>query len=225
MTKGFVFDIDGTLVDSVDLHARAWQEAFGHFGWEIPFEDIRSQIGKGGDQLMPAFLPREVVERRGEEIADWRAERFHREYLPRVRPFPKVRELFERIKADGKRIAIASSAKAGEVEHYKEIMRAGDVVDAQTSADDVEKSKPHPDIFLVALRKLRLGPEEAVVIGDSPYDAMAASRIGAPVIGVLCGGFPESALRAAGCRVIYRDPADLLRDYDALAELAPRLAA
>jgi HAD superfamily hydrolase (TIGR01509 family) len=225
MTRAFVFDIDGTLVDSVDLHARAWQEAFLHFGREIPFEEVRSQIGKGGDQLMPVFLPKEEVERRGEEISGWRADHFRREYMPRVRAFPKVGELFERVKADGKRIAIASSSKADEVEQYKEIMGVSDLVDVETSADDAEKSKPHPDIFQAAIGKLGLRAQEVVVFGDSPYDAEAARRINAPVVGVLCGGFPEADLRAAGCAAIFRDPAELLRHYEALAELAPRVAA
>jgi HAD superfamily hydrolase (TIGR01509 family) len=225
MTRAFVFDIDGTLVDSVDLHARAWQEAFRYFGREIPFEEVRSQIGKGGDQLMPVFLPKEEVERRGEEISGWRADHFRREYMPRVRAFPKVGELFERVKADGKRIAIASSSKADEVEQYKEIMGVSDLVDVETSADDAEKSKPHPDIFQAAIGKLGLRAQEVVVFGDSPYDAEAARRINAPVVGVLCGGFPEADLRAAGCAAIFRDPAELLRHYEALAELAPRVAA
>jgi phosphoglycolate phosphatase-like HAD superfamily hydrolase len=123
--------------------------------------------------------------------------------------------LFERIKADGKRIALASSAKGDELEKYKKIANIADLVDAETSSDDAEQSKPHPDIFEAALERLgQISPERVVVIGDTPYDAEAAGKAGLRTIGVLCGGFPEADLRAAGCIAIYRDPADLLARYD-----------
>ena len=215
MLKAIIFDIDGTLVDSVDLHARAWQETFRHFGREVEFERVRHQIGKGGDQLMPVFFSEEEIERFGEEMEKFRGEMFKREYLPQVRAFPQVREIFERIKADGKRIALASSAKKDELKVYKELARITDLVEEETSADDAEKSKPHPDIFEAALAALGdLNANEAIVIGDTPYDAEAAGKINLRTIGVLCGGFPETELRAAGCIAVYRDPRHLLADYD-----------
>ncbi|MCA1849463.1 MAG: HAD family hydrolase, partial [Acidobacteria bacterium] len=202
-------------VDSVDLHAKAWQEAFRHFGREVPYEQVRHQIGKGGDQLMPVFFSKEELERFGEELEKFRGDLYKREYLPRVRAFPKVRELFERVKADGKRIALASSAKEDELGTYKKIARIEDLVEEQTSADDAEKSKPHPDIFEAALERLGdNAPEAAIAVGDTPYDAEAAGKLGLRTIGVLCGGFPEEELRTAGCIAIYRDPTDLLERYD-----------
>jgi HAD superfamily hydrolase (TIGR01509 family) len=135
--------------------------------------------------------------------------------LPRVIPFPKVRELFERIRHDGKRIALASSGKEDEVEKYAEIAGIADLVDAKTSSDDAEESKPEPDIFQAAVRKLGdIAIDQIIAVGDTPYDAEAAGKIGLRTIGVLCGGFPEAELRAAGCIAIYRDPADLLSRYD-----------
>ena len=215
MLKAIIFDIDGTLVDSVDLHARAWQQTFRHFGREVEFERVRHQIGKGGDQLMPVFFSKDELERFGEEMEKYRGELFKRDYLPRVRPFPQVRELFERIRNDGKRLALASSAKKDELKTYKELARITDLVEEETSADDAEKSKPHPDIFEAALAALGdVEADEAIVIGDTPYDAEAAGKIKLRTIGVLCGGFPEAELRAAGCARIYRDPADLLARYD-----------
>ena len=216
MLKAIIFDIDGTLVDSVDLHARAWQEAFRKFGREVEFERVRHQIGKGGDQLMPVFFSEAELERFGEELEKYRGELFKREYLSQVRAFPQVRELFERIRRDGTRIALASSAKKEELKTYKEIARITDLVEEETSADDADKSKPHPDIFEAALDVLGdVSADEALVIGDTPYDAEAAGKINLRTIGVLCGGFPEAELRAAGCTNIYRDPADLLARYDA----------
>jgi HAD superfamily hydrolase (TIGR01509 family) len=215
MIKAAIFDTDGTLIDSVDLHAEAWVEALRHFGHEIAFQDLRSQIGKGGDQILHGLLPPDVIEHRGEEIKDFRADLFKRNYLPRVRPFPGVRELFERIRAAGQRAVLASSGNAGEVEQYKEIAGIADLIDSATSSDDAERSKPFPDIFQAALAKLpELGPDEAVVIGDTPYDAEAARKAQLKSIGVLSGGFAEQALKDAGCIAIYRGPEDLLHQYD-----------
>jgi HAD superfamily hydrolase (TIGR01549 family) len=215
VSKAVIFDVDGTLVDSVDLHARAWQEALAHFGKRFDFERVRSQIGKGGDQLMPVFLTQDELEEFGEELEEYRGELFKREYLPRVRGFPSVRELFLRVKDEGLQIALASSAKADELKTYKKIADIEDLVEEETSSDDAEKSKPHPDIFEAALSRLGdIRPSEAVVVGDTPYDAEAAGKAGLQTIGLLSGGFPEEDLRAAGCAAIYRDPADLLANYD-----------
>jgi HAD superfamily hydrolase (TIGR01549 family) len=215
MIEAVIFDIDGTLVDSVDLHARAWQEAFRRFGHEVPFERVRHQIGKGGDQLLPVFFSREELARFGEEMEEYRGDLFKREYLPRVRPFPRVRELFERVRRDGKRIALASSAKEEELKAYKKIADIADLVEEETSSDDAERSKPHPDIFEAALGRLKgVAPERAIVVGDTPYDAEAAAKASVRTVGLLCGGFPEQELREAGCVALYRDPADLLARYD-----------
>ena len=215
MIKAVIFDIDGTLVDSVDLHAQAWKETFKQYGKDIPYQQVRHQIGKGGDQLMPVFFSQEELDEFGKEMEEYRGQIYKRDYLPRVRAFPQVRELFERIRSEGLRIALASSAKEDELKTYKEIARITDLVGEETSADDADKSKPHPDIFEAALASLGdVAAHEAIVVGDTPYDAEAAGKINLRTVGVLCGGFPETELRAAGCTHIYRDPADLLARYD-----------
>ncbi|MBV9210750.1 MAG: HAD family hydrolase [Acidobacteria bacterium] len=215
MIKAVIFDIDGTLVDSVDLHAQAWKETFKEYGKDVPYQQVRHQIGKGSDQLLPVFFSREELEEFGEEMEEHRGKLFKREYLPRVRAFPKVRELFERLKAAGLRIALASSAKDEELKAYKKIANIADLVEEETSSDDAEKSKPHPDIFKAALDKLGdIETSETIVVGDTPYDAEAAGKLGLNVIGVLCGGFPETELRAAGANLIFQDPADLLAHFD-----------
>ena len=214
--QAVLFDVDGTLIDSVDLHARAWQDAFAHFGKRITFEEVRAQIGKGGDQLMPVFLSQDELARIGRELERYRAELYQREYLKRVRPSPGVRELFEELLRRGVRIALASSAKSEELELYKRLCRIDDLVQAETSADDAERSKPHPDIFQAALKRLGKDVElrRTFVVGDSPWDAIAAHRLGVRAIGVLCGGFAEADLRRAGCIAIYRDPEDLRMRLD-----------
>jgi HAD superfamily hydrolase (TIGR01549 family) len=215
MIKAVIFDIDGTLIDSVDLHAQAWKEAFKQYGKDIPYQQVRHQIGKGGDQLMPVFFSREELEEFGAEMEEYRGKIYKRDYMPRVRAFPSVRELFERIRNDGKRLALASSAKEEELAQYKKIAQIEDLVEEQASADDADKSKPHPDIFKAALDQLGdISAQEAIAIGDTPYDAEAAGKIRIRTIGVLCGGFPENELRAAGCMAIYEDPTDLLVHYD-----------
>ena len=215
MPQAVIFDVDGTLVDSVDLHAKAWQDAFRDYGHDIAFADIRGQIGKGGDQLMPVFLDKDELETRGEELEAHRGRILKERYLSHVRAFPDVRALFERLRADGVRVALASSAKEDELAVYKKIADIDDLIDKQTSSDDAEKSKPHPDIFLAALKRLgEMAPADALVVGDAPYDAEAAGKAGLRTIGLLCGGFPEESLRQAGCIAIYRDPADLLARYD-----------
>ena len=214
MIEAVIFDIDGTIVDSVDLHARAWQRAFAKFGKNIAFEAIRTQIGKGADQLMPVYFSKQELEDFGEELESYRGELFKEEYLPKVKAFPKVRQLFERLKGDNKRISLASSAKKDELESYKQIAQIGDLIDSETSSDDVEKSKPCPDVFNVALNQLEIDPENVAVVGDTPYDAEAATKARLKSIGVLCGGWTQSQLQRAGCIAIYRHPADLLTRYD-----------
>lgn len=215
MIKAVIFDVDGTLIDTVNLHAQAWVEALEHFGVTVAFQDMRSQIGKGGDQILHGLLPPEMIEARGEEIQKFRGELFERDYLDKARPFPGVRELFERIRAAGQRAVLASSGKADEVDRYKRIANVADLIDSATSSDDAERSKPFPDIFRAALEKLSpLDASETVVVGDTPYDAEAARKAGIKPVGVLCGGFPEEALRAAGCVAVFKGPQDLLAQYD-----------
>ncbi len=225
MPRAVIFDVDGTLIDSVDLNAQAWQDAFHDYGHEIGFEDIRGLIGKGGDQLMPVFLDQGELAAKGEQLEKHRSQVFQERYLPQAETFPQVRTLFERLRADGVRIALASSAKEKELDTYKKAAAIEDLVDAQTTTDDAERSKPHPDIFLAALKRLGdIAPEDVLVIGDTPYDAEAAGKAGLRTIGLLCGGFPEDDLRKAGCIAIFRDPADLLAQYDC-SPLARREAA
>ncbi|HEX8312239.1 MAG TPA: HAD family hydrolase [Chthoniobacteraceae bacterium] len=213
MIRYVIFDVDGTLIDSVDLHAHAWLEALRHFGKDAPFEKVREQIGKGSDQLMPVFWSEEEVRERGKEITKWRTELFAEKYMPQVKGFPKVRELVEFLLAKGKRVALASSAAGEELSEYKKRAGIEDLIKAETSADDVERSKPHPDIFAAALEELGNPPvEEVIVIGDTPYDIEAAAKIDLRTIAVLCGGFPKESL--SGAVAIFRDPADLLARYE-----------
>ncbi|MFC7476515.1 HAD family hydrolase [Dankookia sp. GCM10030260] len=210
--QAVIFDVDGTLVDTVDLHAESWAATFRHFGHEVAVADVRAQIGKGGDQLMPVFLPEDVVQRDGKAMEAFRKDLYMREMIGQARGFPDVAALFRRIRADGRRVVLATSGKPDELAHYQRLTEIETLVDAATTSADAERSKPFPDIFLAALDGLP--PGEAIVVGDSPYDAEAAGKAGLRTIGLLSGGFPEAVLREAGCMAIYRDPAALLAEYD-----------
>ena len=214
MAKAILFDVDGTLIDSNDLHAAAWREAFLHFGADVPFEAVRSQIGKGGDNLIPALLPPDLVERKQQEIEEYRSTLFQRDYMPRAVAFPGVRELVERLKTDGKTVILASSAKGAELSFNLQVAGIEDLIDGTTSKDDVEHSKPCPDIFEAALQKAGVTAEEAVVVGDSPFDIQAAVKLGIAAVGVRSGGFPDEVLEEAGTVAIYDGPEDLLRNYE-----------
>ncbi len=216
MLQAIIFDVDGTLVDSVAIHAKAWQRAFAEFGHDLPLGDIQGQIGKGGDQLLPVFLSKAEIGAHGEALNKRRAAILKEDYLADIEAFPDVRALFERLRRDGLRIALASSAKEDELGTYKKKADIEGLVEEQTSSDDAERSKPHGDIFEAALARLGdLDPAAAIVVGDTPYDAQAAAKVGLRTIGVLSGGFPEAELREAGCIAVYRNPPDLLAHYDA----------
>ncbi len=211
--KAVIFDIDGTLVDSVDLHAKAWQEAFENFGKHLEFQAVRDQIGKGGDELLPTFLSDEEIEQFGDDLKTFRGDLFKSKYMDKVKPLPGVRDLMKCLKEHGKRIAVGSSAKKDEVSFYLKLAKIDDLVEIQTCADDVSRSKPHPDVFEAALEKLKLQAEDVIVVGDSPFDAEAAKKAHMQTIGFLSGGFDQEKLVDAGAVAIFAGPEDLLAHY------------
>ncbi|HEY7511275.1 MAG TPA: HAD family hydrolase [Vicinamibacteria bacterium] len=208
MYEGVIFDVDGTLVDSNDAHARAWVEAFAEAGHPVPFERVRRLVGMGGDQLLPEAAGLSAEAEPGRSIAKRRGEVFEQKFLPQLRPLPGARELVARLRHDGYRLGVASSAQPAELEPLLRLAGVEDLLRERTSAGDVEESKPEPDIVLAALRKLRLGPSAALMIGDTPYDVEAARRAGVALIAFRSGGWSDPDLR--GALAVYDGPADLL---------------
>ena len=213
--KAIISDVDGTLVDSNDCHADAWLEAFREFGVAPPRQAIRKQIGKGSDQLIPCFLSPEQISSFGAKVDQRKGEIFKNHYLKKVRAFPGVRPLFERLVRDGKSVALATSGGADEMRYYLSLLGIERLIEGIVSSDDVARSKPYPDLFHVALDRFHWKADEAVILGDAPYDVMAGAKIGLATIAVLTGGFTERSLREAGAIEIYPDLPALLRAYHA----------
>lgn len=208
---GVLLDVDGTLIDSNDAHARSWSETLAEFGRAVPATEIRPLIGMGGDKLLPRFLGEESESERGRAFGARRGEIFRERYVPHLRPTPGALDLVRRLRNDGLRLIIATSAQEEELEIMLRQVGLDDLIEQKTSADDAEHSKPDPDIIQAALRKVRLTPDRAVLIGDTPYDVTAAARAGVETIGLRCGGWDTNGLH--GAIAIYDDPADLLRHF------------
>jgi HAD superfamily hydrolase (TIGR01549 family) len=210
----FVFDIDGTLVDSNNLHVESWDRAFRHFGKTFPIEALRGQIGKGTDQYLPEFLTPEEIQRFGKQLDEYRSKIFREDYLHKVKPFPEVKRLFERIHGDGKKILLASSGKQKDTDYYIDLLKIDNLIKGCISGDEAGRSKPAPDIFLEAVNKFQLSRNATLVVGDTRWDVVGAARAGLRTIGVTCGGTDANILRAAGAVAVYQDPADLLSNYN-----------
>jgi HAD superfamily hydrolase (TIGR01509 family) len=221
--RGILLDLDGTLVDSNDAHAQSWHRAFSENGQDIPYDEIRQRIGMGGDNLIPSLLGVEKESELGSRISERRGEIFQNEHLPRLRPFPGVRPLLERMREAGLRLVVATSAPEEEMEPLIEIAGIRDLLEEKTSADDADSSKPDPDIIHAALDRLGLPAEEALMLGDTPYDIAAAGEAGVDVIAFRSGGFPDEDL--TGALAIYDGPADLLERWEESPLGAEALAA
>ena len=209
---GVILDVDGTLVDSNDAHARAWQDALAEHGLGPPLARIRRLVGMGGDKLLPALTGIAHDSATGKSISERRAAIFSERYFPQVKPFPRVRELLLRMRAESLRLSVGSSAKKEELRPLLERADVYDLVDAVTSASDAKSSKPDPDIVQAAFGELGLQPGEVLMIGDTPYDIEAARRAGVDTIAFRCGGWDDAGL--SGALALYDGPADLLAHFD-----------
>src|SRR5262249_29758434 len=210
-----IFDVEGTLVDSTAATLRCWQETLQSFGFEFPLATLQRHSGQDPHNMLHALLPGPHVSRVVPRIIAAQGRRYRERYLPHVAAFPRVRALFERIKRARQLIAVATSSSADELDRYLALTDARERVDACACGDDVQRGQPDSALIEVAL--LRAGdvaPHDAVMIGDTPYDAVAAKRAGVRAIGMLSGGFSGQDLEASGCIAVYRDPADLLAHYD-----------
>lgn len=212
--KGVLLDIDGTLVDSNDAHAHAYVQAFAEHGYEVEFEKIRPLIGMGGDQLIPRMVPElSGKEGEGKEIADRRKELIIEKFGSELEPTQGSRELIEKLKQSGYELVISSSATSEELSVLLKAAHVDDLLDQNlaTTSDDAENSKPAPDLIEATLDKGHLKPNEAILLGDTPYDIEAAKAAGVNTIAFRSGGFSDEQL--ADAIEIYDSPADLLAQF------------
>ena len=217
--QAVVCDLDGTLLDSNAQHAEAWQKAFEHFGISTTFEQVLHQIGKGGDNLVPVFVPEPDRARLQKPVEEYRKELFRQEYLPHIKAFPGARELLLKMKTAGMRVALASSSNKDDLKKFKEIADITGLIDEETSSDDTEHSKPAPDIFQATLARLRLPADRVLALGDTPWDVEAARKASVKTVAVTSGGWSEHDLREAGAIEVYPSVAELSHNLNRSAFL------
>jgi HAD superfamily hydrolase (TIGR01509 family) len=203
-----ILDVDGTLVDTNYHHAIAWFRAFRRHDVTVQTWIVHRHIGMGGDQLVAAVAGDEVEKRLGDQIRDAESE-LYRELIEEVQPMEGARALIEDLKKRDDLVVLASSAKEWEVKHYLELLDVAEVVDAWTTSDDVEQTKPEPDLVHAALDKVGGRPEDALLIGDTVWDVEAAHRAGVETLAVRTGGFSEQELQDAGAREVYTSVEEL----------------
>lgn len=212
MVKAVLLDVDGTLIDSNDAHARAWVDVGQEFGYDVAFGQVRWMIGMGGDRVLPELTGLEEESEEGARILERRGEIFRSRYLPELEAFEGARELLERLDETGRRLVVATSASEKDLKPLLKQAGLEDLIDAATNSDDAEESKPAPDIVEAALKQTGEAAGDVVMIGDTPYDVKAARRAGVRIIGLTCGGWNETELR--GAIEVYRDPAALLSAWN-----------
>ena len=198
-----LFDLDGTLVDSNYLHTVAWSRALTDAGEWAPMNAIHRLIGMGSDTFLPT-----LIGRTDEAIADgWSTH--YSALLDEVRPFPDAGQLLVDLAAAGVTVVLATSSPAEHLETLVSRLGAGDAITTMTSSDDVEKSKPDPEIFLTAMGRGGGSPESTIVVGDSVWDIEAATAARLPCVAVESGGFSAAELEQAGALAVYRDVAEI----------------
>jgi HAD superfamily hydrolase (TIGR01509 family) len=201
-----ILDIDGTLVDTNYHHAIAWFRAFHQHGHTVPVWRIHRHIGMGGDQIVAALLSPEVEENEGDSIRA--AEKaLYLSLIFEVQPLRGARELVQDLRDRGRKVVLASSAKAQEVDHYLDLLDVRELAAGWTTSADVKRTKPAPDLVLAALAKLDGAP--GIMVGDSTWDCEAAKGAGIESIAVLTGGFSEQELREAGASAVFHSIDDL----------------
>lgn len=212
MLKGVIFDVDGTLVDSNDAHAQSWVDTFREAGYDVPFDKVRPLIGMGGDKLLPDTIGVSRDSDEGKKLTERRGKIFSSEYLPHLQPLPGARELVLRVKRDGLKAIVATSAKDKELKGLLKAAHVEDLMEEKATASDAKHSKPDPDIVHAAIEESGFSQQHLVMIGDTPYDIEAASKAKVRTIGFLSGGWSREKLK--GAVEIYDGPADLLAHYE-----------
>jgi len=212
--EGVILDLDGTLIDSNDANARAWADALAEYGYPVPLDDVRKLVGMGADNLLPRAIGITKDTETGRQIDNLRGILLKDKYFGTIAAFPQARALLERIHSEGLKLILASSAKEAEARPLLDLLgpHAQELFDVTTTSNDAERSKPSPDIVQAALDRAGLSGSECIMLGDTPYDVIAAQAAGVPIVAFRSGGWPDGDLE--GAAAIYDDPSDLLSRYD-----------
>ena len=213
-----ILDVDGTLIDTNYQHALAWHRALRTHGHTVQMWEIHRHIGMGGDQIVAALVGEEAEETEGEKIRAAEGDAYG-ELIGEVEPMDGARGLIEDLHREDTHAILASSAKQDEVDHYLDLLDARELIDGWTTAADVERTKPYPDLIHAALEKAG-GGRPAVMVGDSTWDVKAAEAAGIATLAVLTGGFSEDELLESGAAEVVRSIAELRDDRRVLQALA-----
>lgn len=220
---GFIFDLDGVLIDSNGAHVKAWLRAFRRFGYNVEPDRLALEMGKGGDKLVRNVLGERAGETRGHALRAAEKEEFARVALEEgLRVAPGAQELLAELRRRQVKTALATSSSEDQVELAERASRVRwrYLVDEVVTASDVNETKPAPDLVLAAMRKLKMAPTQCAMLGDAPWDAQAASRAGVVLVGVTRGGSSREVLLSNGARVVYQDPAEVLSNLDEVLRIA-----
>jgi HAD superfamily hydrolase (TIGR01549 family) len=211
VAKAALLDVDGTLIDANYQHALAWYRAFREFDITLPIWRIHRAVGMGGDQLVPALVGEEVDREHGDDIRDKRSD-IYENLIDEVAPFDGARELVTDLLERDVAVVLASSSPMEELDHYLELLDVRSLVDAWTTKDDVEQTKPEPDLVQAALAKT--DGAEAVMVGDTRWDVEAAAKAGVATVCVMTGGWSRQELLDAGAVEVFESVEDLRRRLD-----------
>ncbi|MGO4237315.1 HAD family hydrolase [Pseudarthrobacter sp. YAF2] len=214
--RGVLFDVDGTLIDSSYIHTMAWWGAFRQYGHDVPMAAIHQLVGMGGARLVDNLLPPGRDRAEDEDIMASHGA-LYASHWPSLRGLDGAKELLGQCHAGGLAVALASSARERDLQVMRSVLDADSFIDAATSSNDAEESKPAPDILEAALAAVGVDAANAVYVGDAVWDMKAAAALGIPSIGVTCGGIQEGQLRDAGAVEVYEGPRHLLENLDASA--------
>ncbi|HEY7966169.1 MAG TPA: HAD family hydrolase [Solirubrobacteraceae bacterium] len=217
--RAVILDVDGTLVDTNYQHALAWYMAFREHDVVVAVWRIHRHLGMGGDQIVAALAGEQVEAELGDDLRAAH-DALYLASIQTVSAFESARELLRDLAAAGARVILASSAKPREIEHYVDLLSAREIVEGWTTAEDVQRTKPNPDLVLAALERLGEGREDAVMVGDTPWDVEAARRAGVPTVAVLTGGFSVAELEDAGAVAVHESVGDLRGHLDELVGAA-----
>lgn len=211
--RGVLFDVDGTLVDTTYLHAVCWWDALRANEHHVPMADIHHGIGMGSGELLDRLIGPDRDEDQDDKLSDAHLA-LYQQYWTRLQPLPGARDLLQHCAHAGLRVVLASSASHEELKALRAVLDADDAIHTATTKDDADAAKPSPDVVHAALDQADLAAEDVVFVGDAVWDGKACAKAGVTFIAVTCGGTPEGDLREAGAVEVWRDPADLLANFE-----------